>query len=171
MSKTFDEIIEERHSCRSFDKTPVPEDIVSRIVKRIDLCPNAFGPHSFHTYIVSNRNLINLITEATGQNWVKSAPLLFVFCSECEDNSWGERGISLWYIQDAAIAQTYSMLAIQEEGLHSCWVGGFNEKEVKSILNIPKNFRPVGIQACGYDTRSRARKYPRVMEDTFTYCK
>ena len=55
MSKTFDEIIEERHSCRSwacftsltrrFDKTPVPEDIVSRIVKRIDLCPNAFGPH------------------------------------------------------------------------------------------------------------------------------
>ena len=30
---------------RRFDKTPVPEDIVSRIVKRIDLCPNAFGPH------------------------------------------------------------------------------------------------------------------------------
>ena len=30
---------------RRFDKTPVPDDIVSRIVKRIDLCPNAFGPH------------------------------------------------------------------------------------------------------------------------------
>lgn len=53
----------------------------------------------------------------------------------------------------------------------SCWVGGFDESKVKKILNIPSNFRPVGIQACGYDKKSRVKKYPRVFEDTFTYCK
>ncbi|CBK20463.2 uncharacterized protein [Blastocystis hominis] len=175
MSKTFDEIIEERHSCRMFpflfDSAPVSDEIISRIVKRIDLCPNSFGPHSFHTYVVTNRDLIEKITSASGQNWVKSAPLLFVFCSECEDSSWGDRAISLWYIQDAAIAQTYALLAVQEEGLRSCWVGGFDESKVKKILNIPSHFRPVGIQACGYDKKSRVKKYPRVFEDTFTYCK
>ena len=55
MSKTFDELIEERHSCRMFrfawslifrfDSTPVSDEIISRIVKKIDLCPNSFGPH------------------------------------------------------------------------------------------------------------------------------
>lgn len=55
--------------------------------------------------------------------------------------------------------------------LGSCWVGGFDESKVKKILNIPSHFRPVGIQACGYDKKSRVKKYPRVFEDTFTYCK
>ena len=81
--------------------------------------------------------------------------------------------MDLYYIQDAAIAQTYALLAIEEEGLGtfivklsdlgSCWVGGFDQDKVQRILNIPSHFRPVGIQVCGYrkSKPSHFRKEPQ----------
>lgn len=96
-----------------------------------------------------------------------------MFCSECGDRSVGRKAVDLYYIQDAAIAQTYALLAIEEEGLGtfivklsdlgSCWVGGFDQEKVQRILNIPSHFRPVGIQVCGYrkSKPSHFRKEPQ----------
>lgn len=42
---------------------------------------------------------------------------MFVFCCETEKHFYGQRGLSLFTLQDAAIAQTYAILACQDEGL------------------------------------------------------
>lgn len=105
------------------------------------------------------------------------SPLLFVFCAECGDRSFGQKSIDLYYIQDAAIAQTFSMLAIEEEGLSifmvkmsdlgSCWVGGFDQDKVQRILSIPSHFRPVGIQVCGY-RKSKPSNYKKVPQKSYS---
>lgn len=45
------------------------------------------------------------------------APLVFVFCCEIKDHFYGRRGLDLYTIQDATIAETFAILACQEEGL------------------------------------------------------
>ena len=42
------------------------------------------------------------------------------------------------------------MLLGQEEGLGTCWVGAFDEKEVSKILNLPDNLHPIAIIPVGY---------------------
>jgi nitroreductase len=42
------------------------------------------------------------------------------------------------------------MLVATSEGLGTCWVGAFDEKEVSKILNLPKNERPIVIIPIGF---------------------
>lgn len=137
---------------------------------------------------MTNKDLINNITNAAQQSWIRTvgcesasqiqSPLLFVFCSECGDRNYGRKAVDLYYIQDAAIAQTFSLLAIEEEGLGtfiiiisdlgSCWVGGFDQEKVQKILNIPSHFRPVGIQVCGY-RKSKPSQYRKVPQKSYSF--
>jgi len=41
-------------------------------------------------------------------------------------------------------------LAAIELGLGTCWIGAFDEKQVKEILNIPEEIRVVELMPIGY---------------------
>ena len=41
-------------------------------------------------------------------------------------------------------------LTAVEEGLGTCWIGAFDEKKVKEILNIPDEIRVVTLLSLGY---------------------
>ncbi|KNB43385.1 nitroreductase [Blastocystis sp. subtype 4] len=139
-------------------------------MEKIILCPNAGNQQllkAYYIYAVTNRSKIEAICKASGQGWVQQAPLLFVFCCECKDHFYGRRGLELYALQDATIAQTYAVLACQEEGLSS-----FSESEVSSILQIPSHLRPVGILPCGYSTANpRHERTRKEVSDTFTLYK
>ena len=51
---------------------------------------------------------------------------------------------------DVAIAMQNMVLSAIGEGLGTCWVGSFNEEEVKELLKIPENYRVVALLAMGY---------------------
>jgi nitroreductase len=42
------------------------------------------------------------------------------------------------------------VIAATNEGLGSCWVGSFDEMEVKELLKIPEGYRVVAMLALGY---------------------
>jgi len=54
------------------------------------------------------------------------------------------------YPLDVAIALDHISLAAVEVGLGTCWIGAFNEEEVKEILGIPKDVRVVELMPIGY---------------------
>lgn len=62
---------------------------------------------------------------------------------------YGERGI-LYAVQDATIAATYMMLAAHAIRLHTCWMGAFDEAQVKEVLELPAHVRPVAILSVGF---------------------
>ncbi|KAM7455837.1 hypothetical protein BLSTO_03411 [Blastocystis sp. subtype 1] len=171
MDKSFESIIHDRRSIRSFESTPIPDEVLHRITEDINLCPTAGNIQSYHVYIVRNPKLIEQITIASGQGWIQQAPCVFVFCCDFKDHYYGKRGAELYSLQDATIAQTYAILACNKEGLKSCWVGSFVESEVSSILNIPSHLRPIGLLPCGYsEAAPRHERSRRDVEETFTYC-
>ena len=42
------------------------------------------------------------------------------------------------------------VLTATGEGLGTCWIGSFDENQVKEMLKIPENFRVVALLAVGY---------------------
>jgi nitroreductase len=47
------------------------------------------------------------------------------------------------------------VLAATDKGLGTCWIGGFNEKKVKEILEIPENIRVVALTSLGYPAEKK----------------
>jgi nitroreductase len=47
------------------------------------------------------------------------------------------------------------VLAATDKGLGTCWIGGFNEKKVKEILEIPENIRVVALTPLGYPAEKK----------------
>jgi nitroreductase len=80
------------------------------------------------------------------------------------------------YPIDLAIAIDHITLKAVEEGLGTCWVGSFNEEEVKKILGIPDNVRVVTLLTIGYpkyvpSPRKRKSKEEIVAYEKWTYVK
>ena len=78
--------------------------------------------------------------------------MVLAFCADpvCSAVKYGERGASLYSIQDATIACAYSQLAAKALDLDTVWVGAFDEAAVSSILKIPPELRPVILLPIGY---------------------
>ena len=55
-----------------------------------------------------------------------------------------------WYAIDVALAVENMILTAINEGLSTCCVGSFDEKEVKATLGVPDNFEVVLLLAVGY---------------------
>jgi len=62
---------------------------------------------------------------------------------------------------NAAIANGFLMLRAVELGLGSCWVGMFDEAEVKALLGIGPALRIVGLIAVGHPAPGQAGAHPR----------
>jgi nitroreductase len=76
------------------------------------------------------------------------------------------------YAIDVSIAFAYMLLQAYELGLGTCWIGAFNEEEVKTILGVPKDVRVVALSPLGYpvslpDPRPRKSMPEVVCYDTY----
>jgi nitroreductase len=71
------------------------------------------------------------------------SPVVIVGCGD-------QKASPKWCVVDVSIALEHIVLAATSEGLGTCWVGSFNEGEVKEMLKIPENYRVVALLALGY---------------------
>jgi nitroreductase len=51
---------------------------------------------------------------------------------------------------DVAIAFTHLILAARAEGLGTCWIGAFDNNEIKKLLKIPNDYEVVAATPLGY---------------------
>ena len=80
------------------------------------------------------------------------APIYIVLVGEPEkiERFYGTRGIRLYSIQGIAAAAQNMLLTAHSLGLGSCWVGAFDEEEIRSILNLPEHVNVQAILTLGY---------------------
>lgn len=149
---TILDAVRERRSIRKFKPDPIPEDVVEKLKEALIWAPSAGNLQARKFYFVfNNRIKEQLASAALNQRFIAKAPLSIVACTDSNIRMhYGERGVSLYTIQDVAASIMGMMLVAHEEGLGSVWVGAFHEQEVSRILNLPDNLEPVAIIPVGY---------------------
>jgi nitroreductase len=76
---------------------------------------------------------------------------VLVFCAAPDRAAkYGERGRTLYALQDATIAVVHAQLTATALGLATCWVGAFDEAAVVQSLQLPSGLRPVVLLPVGY---------------------
>lgn len=141
-----------RRSCRDFSGESLEEEDLELLMEALQSAPSAGNAQPWFFYVVKN-NFIKkeLAMAAYGQNFLIRAPVVFVVCTipRISSSTYGKRGETLYCIQDTAAAAENLLLAATALGYGSCWIGAFDEKKAKDILNIPEHLRPVAIVPVG----------------------
>lgn len=168
MYKEFTELLEKRQSIRKFSQDKVSEELVEKILKVVRLAPTAGNLEDFKITVIKSREIRGALQEVT---FVDDAPVVMVFSAlpQASKKFYGERGEKLYSIQDATIACTYAMLAVESLGLVTTWVGNFDENEVKSIIGAEEGEVPVAILPIGYAPENLVAKPKELKEKEIKY--
>ncbi|MBA7521037.1 NADH dehydrogenase [subsurface metagenome] len=156
------EVIQKRQSVRKYKKDPIPEKAFMRVLEAARLAPSGKNFQPWKFIIVKDKALKEKLAQASaGQFFMAEAPIIIVGCG-FPDNCYAHMGryMKSWSV-DVTIALDHLMLQAQEEGLGTCWIGSFEEEEVKAILNIPENVKVLALTPLGYPDeipRFRGRK-------------
>ena len=149
----FFEIVKERRSIRVFTDRPVEAEKIERILETALAAPSAGNLQAYKIFVVkSAEGRAALAAAALGQDYVRTAPVVLVFCTDAAQaaKKYGERGERLYTLQDATIACTFAMLAIEALGLATVWVGAFREEAVWKAIGSPAGLSPVAMLPIGY---------------------
>jgi nitroreductase len=145
------DIIRKRRSVRKYKGDPIPEDVFLRVMEAARLAPSGKNNQPWKFIIVHDEEMRNKLAAASrNQTFMAKAPITIVACGYPE-RSYLKQGnyMKSWSI-DVACAIDHLMLQATEEGLGTCWIGAFEEKDVKALLGIPEDVRVLALTPLGY---------------------
>jgi len=146
------EVIKKRRSIRRFKPDPIPPEHIRVILEAATWAPSAGNLQPWEFIIVTSKERKKAIAKAAlNQMFIAEAPVVIVVCANIPRSSsiYGDRGATLYCIQDTAAAIQNMLLMACALGYGTCWVGAFREEEVRKILGIPRHVRPVAIIPMG----------------------
>jgi nitroreductase len=145
--------IKQRRSVRAYTREDVSEEEVKKLIEAARWAPSAGNIQPWRFVIVRDVEVKRKLAEAAlNQTFIEEAPVVIVVCADEVRSSrgYGNRGATLYCIQDTAVATQNILLAAHALGLGTCWVGAFREELVKKALNAPMNMRPAAIIPVGH---------------------
>ena len=144
----FNDVLNRRYSCRAFAAQGVEQEKVDRILEAGRMAPTAVNKQPVHIWAVSRPERLEAIKGVTRSNYGATL-LLVVGCRPAD--AWvrrydGKNGAEV----DAAIVATYLMLAAENEGLATLWVGSFDPALLRAILPGTEGYELVAMINVGY---------------------
>jgi nitroreductase len=162
------EAIKGRRSIRAFKDTEIPSETVDKLIEVAQWAPSAGNIQPWEFIVVREQETKHKLTEAAlNQTFIEEAPVVIVVCAN-EDRSaqgYGQRGKTLYCLQDTAAAIQNINLAAHALGLGTCWIGAFNEEEARQILKIPEGIRPIAIVPVGIPNESPPPRRKRLIDE------
>jgi nitroreductase len=156
--KSFDELVKERRSVRKYLDKPVEREKLSQFLESARLAPSACNAQPWRYVVVDDKPLKEQVTDkglggAVSNSWAKTAPVMIVVCSTKDlfTHKVGEavQGVQ-FHLIDLGLSMEHFVLKATELGLGTCYIGWFNEKPIKKILNLPASWKVECLITLGY---------------------
>jgi len=145
------EAIQTRRSVRAYDRRPIPHDVLQRMQQAIRSAPSACNYQPWRFVFVNDPTVRRSLAHACNdQMFIAEAPVIVAGCGAPEQayKTMGGYGNSIDI--DVAIALDHLTLAAVSEGLGTCWIGAFDEQQVKQLLEVPAKVKVVALTPLGY---------------------
>ena len=172
------DILLNHRSIRKFEtERPVSEETVETILRCAQMAPTS---SHFQCYtIIRTRDSVkkSLLAEiAGGQEWVKQAPVVLLFCGDLHRSKKYYKHIDPGCLEnteaytvavaDASLAMQKAYIAAQAVGLGGVVVGGIrnNVEKVAELFRLPEMVFPLYLLCLGYPAEEPGQK-PRLPMD------
>ncbi|MCX7705470.1 MAG: nitroreductase family protein [bacterium] len=166
----FLELVRKRQSVRKYRPDPVPVEVLDRCFEAARLAPSACNSQPWQFIAVTDKKLVEKIAEKAFSgiyslnSFVRTAPVIVVVITERSRYTACLGGYfrgTQYNLIDIGIAVEHFILQATEEGLGTCWIGWFNEREIHKILDIPSRRKIDILIAAGYPASDEIRPKKR----------
>lgn len=179
MDRDFLDLVASRQSDRMYDKErSVEPEKLERILEAGRLAPSACNAQPWRFVVVTERELAHKVGKAAaglGMNkFAKDAPVHILVIEESANITsllGGKIKGKHFPLIDVGIAAAHIVLAAESEGLGSCILGWFDEKEIKSLTGIPDSKRLLLDILVGYPLKEKRKKIRKPKEKVISYNK
>jgi len=147
---TFSELVKARYSCRKFSDKPVEDSKLTAIIDAGISAPTAKNVQPVKIWVIKSEEALEKIKSCMPFTWTKNIKIFLViggteegaFVRPSDDRNFKD--------VDAAIVATHMMLAVEDEGLGTTWIGYFDTVKTKELFPEMKDYDLVAIFPIGY---------------------
>ncbi|MBI9072175.1 MAG: nitroreductase family protein [Melioribacteraceae bacterium] len=174
----FLELVKKRRSVRSYLSKEIPEEYLEKILEAGRLAPSACNSQPWSFIIIKEKEIINRLVDRsmTGKynmnKFAKEAPVIIVAVTEKSKYVARLAGLLRdvkYNLIDIGIVCDHITLQAAELGLGTCWLGWFDESEVKKVLNLSSRTKIDVILTLGFPADNSVReKRRKKIEDIVT---
>lgn len=173
----FFQLVVSRQSDRAYDsERPVEVEKLERILEAARLAPSACNAQPWKFVVVTDRELAIKVGRAAaglGMNkFAKDAPVHILVVEESANITsmlGGKVKGKHFPLIDLGIATAHITLAAESEGLGSCILGWFDEKELKRLTGIPDSRRVLLDIVIGYPVKEKRKKMRKSKDKIISY--
>ena len=156
----FSELIAARYSVRAYTSDAVEQEKLDQVLEAARLAPTAANRQPFQIVVIRTKGREEELQRIYGREWFVQAPLVIGICG-LPGRAWMRMDNRNYVDIDVAIVMDHLILAAANAGLGTCWVGAFNPKEARQILELPDDVEPLAFTPLGFaadEPRTKKRK-------------
>ena len=137
-------VIKSRHSIRQFKPDPVDEHAIRDAIECARHAPTAMNLQPWLFGVVQDKKMLEAIAALTDHGkFIAQAPLCIAVFGEKK---------AKYYLEDCCAATENLIIALQAQGIGSCWVAGDKKayaEPVRNLLNVPDKYTLVSLVPAG----------------------
>jgi nitroreductase len=135
--------IMDRRSVRKYKSGAVTEKDLETILESGRQAPSAGNRQPWHFVVIRDEEQKQKVAEAcSGQMWMAEAGVILAGVGKPQVNE-------KWYAVDVGIAMENMILAATALGYGTCWIGAFDQEQVKKLLGVPGEESVVALTPIG----------------------
>ena len=165
MATLISDLIKTRRSIRKYLDKKVERKKIQLCVEAARLAPSADNVQPWRFIIIDEPELKNQLAKQafsgiySPSKFAAKAPVIIVILAKLNLIAHGIgrqiQGIHYYFI-DIGIAGEHLVLQALELGLGTCWIGWFNPRKIRKLLNIPKNYKIASLMSLGYPEQKKS---------------
>ena len=151
------EAIQKRLSIRRYADAAIPAEHLDILFKALQLAASGNNYQNWEFVFVKDAEVKQRLVAACNNQ---------VFVRNCAYFIAGVADPALkWHMVDITIALTQFTLQAVELGYGTCWIGAFDEAQVKSVLNIPETKKVVICMTLGLPAGRHVARGRKAVEE------
>ncbi len=144
----FLELAKARYSCRKISDKPVEQEKINKIIQAGLIAPTAKNLQPFRIWVVNTPESFEKLKGALHTPF--GAKTVLIIGGNKKEAFTRADGFNFAVI-DATIVATHVMLAVEDVGLATTWVGGtYDDSKLKEIFPEMKDYEIVALFPIGY---------------------
>lgn len=165
-------------SIRKYQDRPIDREMVDTIIQCAQMAPTSSHYQAYTIIEVRDTSKIDVLYDiAGGQEWIKTAPLVLLFCADLHRGRKFYKGVDKEVfsntecytvaVVDASLAMQKAFIAAQSMGLGGVTVGGIrnNVEKLSEIFELPDMVAPLFLLCLGYPDDKPDKKPRLPMEE------
>jgi len=170
----FMKLVAQRRSIRKYKPLPVEKEKLLVCLEAARLAPTACNAQPFKFIVVSDPAAKDKLAEAAFSGLYSACKfaaaagaLVVVVSQKGSATAWlgNQMQDTNFRLMDIGIAAEHFVLAAEEQGLGTCWLGWFNAKAAAKALSLPSGTKAEVMLSVGYADEAPPPRKRKSMEE------